>query len=252
VLAAFVAAPPLFMALMLTRRPRQSLSLYLPRFGYVLAALLLLPLADLAYHVLTRFPGALQLINDRQTLAAEAFGVAAGQVSWGGYVLLLALLSAVAKEVAFRGWILNGLRQRFRPWAAILISSLLFAAYHMNVFALLPTFLLGVVLGVLAVRSGSIVPGIVLHVGCYAVILAGAQRGAGSFLGDLPEGTLLALRVALAVLCTAGALAVLWGLNRRRTALGPLAALLGFADPPAETSTPTGEGGGQAAGPSTW
>jgi membrane protease YdiL (CAAX protease family) len=209
----------------------------------VLAALLLLPLADLAYHLLTRFPGVLQLLHDRQTLAAEAFGVGAGQVAWGGYVLLLALLSAVAKEVAFRGWILNGLRQRFRPWAAILISSLLFAAFHMNVFALLPTFLLGVVLGVLAVRSGSIVPGILLHVGCYAVILAGAERGAGSFLGDVPEGTLLALRSALAVVCTAGAIGIVWGLNRRETAPDPAAALLGFAEPPAETGAPKGKRG---------
>ncbi|HYT90276.1 MAG TPA: ABC transporter permease subunit/CPBP intramembrane protease [Gemmataceae bacterium] len=235
VLAAFVAAPPLFMALMLTRHPRQALSLHLPRAGYLLVALLLLPLAELAYHLVARFQGVLEVFKERHRLVSEAFGMPPGgdQVAWGGYVVLLAALSAVPKEIAFRGLILNGLRRRFRPWPAIVISSLLFAAFHMNVFALLPTFLLGVALGVLAVRSGSLLPGIVLHLGCDAIVLAGAQRGGELLLPGSAEGMLLAVRLPVVVVCTAGALAILWLLNRRGTSLGPLAALVSFPEPPA-------------------
>src|SRR5207249_3254564 len=64
---------------------------------------------------------------------------------------------------AFRGFILNGLRRRFRPWTAIFLSSFLFALSHMNVFQFLPAFCLGVVLGVLALRTGSILPGMGFH-----------------------------------------------------------------------------------------
>jgi hypothetical protein len=41
----------------------------------------------------------------------------------------------------------------------------------------------------------------------------------------------VAVRLAVAGVCAAVALAILWALNRRGTALGPLAALIGFAEP---------------------
>src|SRR5262249_28637007 len=50
-LVAFVAAPPLFMALLLTTRPRRGLSLSPPPPRYLLAALLLLPLAELTQYL---------------------------------------------------------------------------------------------------------------------------------------------------------------------------------------------------------
>src|SRR5262249_32115390 len=59
---------------------------------------------------------------------------------------------------------------RFRPRTAILLSSVLFALYHMNVFQVLPAFLLGVALALLAIRSGSAVPGMVFHL-LYNVVL---------------------------------------------------------------------------------
>jgi len=51
---------------------------------------------------------------------------------------------------------LSGLRRRFRPWPAILLSSFLYALYQMNVLQVLPHFLLGVVLALLVLRTGSI------------------------------------------------------------------------------------------------
>ncbi|MCI0462527.1 MAG: ABC transporter permease subunit [Gemmataceae bacterium] len=222
VLAAFVAAPPLFMALLLTRRPWKGLALTLPAPGYLLVALLLLPLADLGSDLLARLPALSGLVFDRQELVRAAFALDTGPggvTSWGP-VLLLALLSAVSKELAFRGLILTGLRQRFSPWAAILISSLLFAAFHMNVFVMGPAFVLGVVLGVLAVRSGSIVPGVLLHAGCYALLLGGDE-------GGLLPGWGLAGRLALAGASAAAALLLLWQLNRRSGGRG-WEALVGF------------------------
>ena len=82
---------------------------------------------------------------------------------WWMYLIAFVFLPAVCEELAFRGFILSGLRRRFPVWTAILISSLLFAFYHLNAFQALPTFILGVVLGVLAVRSGSIFPGMLFH-----------------------------------------------------------------------------------------
>jgi membrane protease YdiL (CAAX protease family) len=70
--------------------------------------------------------------------------------------LVFVVLPALCEEVAFRGFILSGLRCRFRPWTAIFLSSFLYALYQMNVFQALPHFLLGIVLALLVLRSGSL------------------------------------------------------------------------------------------------
>ena len=131
-------------------------------------------------HVVTRLPALLDLLQGRQLFVQEAFGrlgLEAGGWRWIAYLLVLSVVPALCKEIAFRGLILNGLRRRFPTWPAVLLSSFLFAVYHMNVFAVAPLFVLGVVLGLLAVRSGSLLPGVVLHAGCYLEVFIGPLVG---------------------------------------------------------------------------
>jgi sodium transport system permease protein len=220
---AFIAAPPLFMALMLTTRPWRSLSLRAAGLSYFLAALLLLPLAELALHGALRLPALHQLVQGRQELVREAFrrlGPEPGGPAWLLYLLTLAAVPAVCQEIAFRGLILNGLRRRFPTWPAILLSGFLFAVFHMNVFAVAPLFVLGVGLGFLAVRSGSIWPGAVLLTGCYLEVFLGPvvtpEGWAGLSLPEVP----LALLVTSAVLCAALAAGLLWWLRPGEARLG--------------------------------
>jgi hypothetical protein len=64
----------------------------------------------------------------------------------------------------------------------------------MNVFALAPLFLLGIALGWLTVRSGSVVPAVILHGGC-SLLLLGGPMGVPAWLTEvgLSEGVLLIL-----------------------------------------------------------
>jgi sodium transport system permease protein len=237
VLLAFVAAPPLFMALLLTTRPRRTLGLRLPRFGYMVVALLLVPLAELAHYAMNQFPGLMAVLQDRLTMIASARALDGGEAGpWWEYVLVLALLPAVCKELAFRGFILTGLRRRFPAWTAILLSSFLFAAFHMNVFMLVPAFLLGVALGVLAVRCGSVLPGMILHFAGSLLLLGGPllqpwlEEGAGS-----PEGALMLL-TGLATLGSVLAIVLFLRLHRDGAAGSSLAALLGMSEASAGAS----------------
>jgi sodium transport system permease protein len=210
---AFVAAPPLFMALLLTTRPRASLNLRPPRPAYLLAAALLLPLAALATAVLGQVPALRAAFEERQAFVLQAFDRLPGAqdpARWTGYLLLLAVVPAVCKEVAFRGLILNGLRRRFAPWSAVLLSAFLFAVFHMNVFATAPLFLLGVVLGLLALYSGSLWPGILLHAGCTFLLLHGPLVELGDLSGVSLPGWQLVVLLALAAGGTAAAAALLW------------------------------------------
>lgn len=76
--------------------------------------------------------------------------------------LLLAAAPAICEELFFRGFILSALRPLGMA-PAIVVSSLLFALAHSSVYRLLPTMLLGMVIGYAVWRSGSIVCGMVIH-----------------------------------------------------------------------------------------
>ncbi len=75
---------------------------------------------------------------------------------------VIAVTPAICEELFFRGVVMSGLR-RLGQWPAIGISSLLFAVAHASIYRLLPTFVLGVLLGFLVWKTGSILTGMVVH-----------------------------------------------------------------------------------------
>ncbi len=80
--------------------------------------------------------------------------------------LVLGILAPIAEEMVFRGAVLRHLLSLFRgrsPWLAIAISALAFGAVHGNSAQMFHATLLGLIIGWLYVRSGSILPGLVLH-----------------------------------------------------------------------------------------
>lgn len=82
---------------------------------------------------------------------------------------VLGLLPAILEELFFRGYLLGALRGAGKEGRAVVVSSLLFALFHLLVTdslaveRLLPSLLLGLLLGWLAVRGGSVFPGMLLH-----------------------------------------------------------------------------------------
>lgn len=80
-------------------------------------------------------------------------------------LLSIALLAPVLEEMLFRGAIEGRLLRVWRnPWAAIVVSSLIFGIVHMNPAQIPFAFLLGMMFGWLYYRTGSLLPGIVGHV----------------------------------------------------------------------------------------
>ena len=82
----------------------------------------------------------------------------------GGYIVV-ALLPPVVEEMVFRGCVLKSLLrwQPERKWMMIALSALAFSLIHMNPAQLLHTFLIGMLLGWMYMRTGSIVPGVAYH-----------------------------------------------------------------------------------------
>ena len=80
--------------------------------------------------------------------------------------ILNACISApIGEEICFRGILLGGLlKTRCRPWLAILISTLLFALLHGLGANFVTAILFGILIGWLYWRTGSIIPGIIIHI----------------------------------------------------------------------------------------
>jgi tetratricopeptide (TPR) repeat protein len=74
------------------------------------------------------------------------------------------IIAPIAEEILFRGLIYGALEKRFKVSGAIVISSAVFAAAHLQVAYLLPIFCLGVVLGWARWKTGSLGLPILLHI----------------------------------------------------------------------------------------
>ena len=98
---------------------------------------------------------------DLPNLLEDTFLDVSGNV-WG--ILSITLVAPVLEECLFRGAIEGHLLKKMKPWAAILISALLFGIVHMNPAQVVYASLIGIVLGWLYWRSGSVLPSIVAHV----------------------------------------------------------------------------------------
>lgn len=78
--------------------------------------------------------------------------------------LAIALAAPLAEEVVFRGLIQSRLARALPGWAAVLLSSLAFGLCHGQVVWMGYAFVLGMVLGIMAWRTGSILPSILTHI----------------------------------------------------------------------------------------
>jgi len=100
---------------------------------------------------------------------AEDFGTVPVQI------LLIVIAAPISEEVCFRGMLFGGLRERLPRLAAGLISALIFGGLHATtgISAVPPLIIFGFVLALLYEKTGSIIPGILLHMLNNSVALLG-------------------------------------------------------------------------------
>ena len=79
-------------------------------------------------------------------------------------LLVIALLPAICEEVCFRGCLQRIIIHILKnPWAGIIITSILFSAFHMEFSGFLPRMFLGILLGALFWYSGSLWVNMLAH-----------------------------------------------------------------------------------------
>lgn len=83
--------------------------------------------------------------------------------SWWG-IFAVAIAGPILEELLFRGAVEKLLLQRYTPAKAILFSALIFGVFHLNPVQIVPAFLIGLMLGWMYYKTGSLIPCIVAHI----------------------------------------------------------------------------------------
>jgi membrane protease YdiL (CAAX protease family) len=123
---------------------------------------------------------------------------------WNDYALLIIALCVapgVCEEVLFRGLIQRTASTLYGPIRAVLVSSILFGAVHLDPAQSVGAALLGLYLGAIAYRGNSIRPCITCHVANNAAVLAWSEAAKWSAPG-------WAVLVASGVAATVGVVAL--------------------------------------------
>lgn len=184
---ALIAAPACLMAIMLTRRPLETLMLRRPSYwltlpaAVILAATLHPTMIFISSQISATYP-----LSDETLAQLQPFETLILSAPWWQAVLLIAVTPAICEELAFRGFILSGLRTTGHKWPAIVISSIFFGLAHGVLQQSLAAVVVGCVIGYVAVKTGSLWTGVLFHLTHNTLSLILGRTA----LAGIPEGPL--------------------------------------------------------------
>ncbi len=157
---ACIATPALLMTIMLTSSPRKTLLLKRPPFGSIAAAVVL----AMCMHPLSfALKMGVEWLYPLPEQVAEQIKTLLEGTTLAELIVFAAVMPAICEELAFRGFILSGLRHMGHKWRAIIVSSIFFGFAHGVFQQSLVASLLGTMVAYMAVQTGSILPGMTFH-----------------------------------------------------------------------------------------
>jgi membrane protease YdiL (CAAX protease family) len=153
------------------------------------------------------------------------------QMTWAWavpFVLFIALVPGFVEETFFRGYMQRRLLKRWPPAPAILVTTVLFGIMHIMPHAVANALVVGLWLGVLAWRTGSVWPGVVSH-----AFINGSWNiwQIGKILGVFAPTPSMVATASVGAVVLASFLASVWLLAQRR---------LPDDSPPVEAPEPMG------------
>ncbi len=126
----------------------------------------------------------------------------------GGFIIStisMAVVPAIVEEFAIRGVVLQPLR-RYGDTFAIVMSAVVFSIMHGNMAQIPYTMTGGIILGYLAVATGSIWPSIIVHFinNFYSVVVLSVSSNYGENMSVIATGIIMVLFVVMGIIGAAG------------------------------------------------
>jgi sodium transport system permease protein len=160
-----IAMPAILMSFLLTTSVKETLRLRLPSAKHIVAAIgLALVLHPLAFELLASLQGWFFPSLPPELTSQMAKMMSAGEKNVWLLLAVFALAPGICEEIAFRGFVLSGLNRSGRTGLAIVGSAVAFGIMHMIPQQVFNASLVGLIIGLLAIRSRSLLVGIVFHI----------------------------------------------------------------------------------------
>jgi sodium transport system permease protein len=158
-----ILAPALLMATMLTKSLRTGLRIRMPHWTALPLAVLLAVSLHPAYIMLAEWVSYMYPVSDQAVAAMKPFGEQIALAPWMTVIFLMAFVPSVCEELAFRGFIFGGLVRERGQLRAVVVTALLFGISHGVLQQSITATMIGLLLGWIALRTGSVLPGILIH-----------------------------------------------------------------------------------------
>jgi sodium transport system permease protein len=133
--------------------------------------------------------GVSKVLEERLGTVMESFREARTTLGWG--VLAIVIVPAILEETFFRGLLFNALKARCGAVVTVGVSGLLFGLTHvilagaLGLERLVPSAVLGLILGAVCWYSGSLWPSLIQHV-CHNAILLGVGLNEPGSMSVIP------------------------------------------------------------------
>ena len=111
--------------------------------------------ADLPNYLNYKLTTSIPWLNGFYESFMEVMGKMIGGKFWSSF-LLAAIFAPIFEEWLCRGMVLRGLLTKMKPGWAIVVSALFFALIHLNPWQALNAFIIGVIMGYIYYKTGSL------------------------------------------------------------------------------------------------
>lgn len=132
----------------------------------------------------------------------ESYIEASASLNQTGILMAIStvLIAPIVEEIIFRGLILSRLHRAMPGWLAVVISALLFGVCHGQIVWICYAFVLGILFGLIALRSGSVWPSLLAHIlfnaiGHFSSYIPDTDTAALILLGSLALVSMIAMPV---------------------------------------------------------
>lgn len=185
-----ILAPALLMSVMLTTSIRTSLRIRWPHWLSMPMAIGLGITLHPLYLALGQWIEFTYPVSEEAMKAMLPFVEQIATLPWISVVFLMAFIPAICEELAFRGFIFGGLVRQGGRLRAVVVTALLFGISHGFLQQSIAASFMGVLLGWIALRTGSVLPCILVHFTNNALSVSMSRLAAS----DLPGVDLLLTR----------------------------------------------------------
>ena len=158
-----ILMPALLMSIMLTTSLRKSLRIRMSHWITLPMAVLLGVTLHPMYVMLAQWISYTYPISEDALQAMQPFTEQIQNAPWLNIIFLMAFIPSVCEELAFRGFIFGGLLRQKGRLRAVMVTAILFGVSHGVLQQSIAATFMGILLGWIALRTGSVLPGMLIH-----------------------------------------------------------------------------------------